>query len=308
MTGILALQESSPFPLKSLLLLLAAFLSWSKPAMAATSIRDLGLQQVVEVKERRWGAKAGYQFSILGRSSPFFNDEPITAKAKSLVMVNSAYLNTHFGNHAFGSGIMRYTAGAVFSRTNHLQSFIDWIDHDAQTAFLEASIYTQGNWVTRFGMRGARLVTLQNGETQFSEIAPMLSIAKVYYPGTKHYLSIQLSGDYSLSDSIEIPGTSWTSDRLNHWTVGLQFQHSWMFTDSLSLNSFAGASYNGYGKGINKDRTDKAYTTGTSLQWAFLRFFTVAGYGEFLSRDSSLGTYSFSNWDGGLKFNASIGY
>ena len=305
MTGIPAPQESFPFrllPFTAILLLGASLLN------GAASIRDIGLQQVVEVKERHWGAKAGYQFSILGRSSPFFNDEPIPDKAKSLVMVNSAYLNTHFGNHGFGRGIMRYTAGAVFSRTNHLEEFIDWIDHDAQSAFFDASLYTPGNWIYRFGARGSRLVTLEDGETQFSEFTPMLSLTRVFYPGTKHYFSFQLSGDYALTDSLEITGTDWTADRLDHWSAGIQLNHSWMFTNSLSLNSFGGFSYNGYSKGINRDRKDTAYSASTSLQWHFLRFFSVAGYGEFLSRNSSDSTYSFDNWDGGMRFNASVGY
>jgi len=283
---------------------------WLLPNLTfgAASLQDIGLQQVVEVKEKHWGAKAGYQFRIIGRTSPFFNDEPIPDKAKSAILINSAYLNGQFGNHWLGAGMMRYSAGVAVTRTNHLEDFIDWIDHDSQTAFLEASYFTSKNWVSRLGIRTSRLVTLEDDETQFSEFAPMFSIAKLYNFGSRQYLSIRWLSDYSFTDSLEVAGTDWTEDRLNHWSTGLQLQHSWIFAQNWTLESFGSLQYNNYSKGINKDRDDTAFSLGTSVDWEFLKFFNIGLYGEYLRRHSSIDTYSFNNWDGGLRFNAAIGF
>jgi len=305
-------QAHSTFPSYLLRALLAGFV-WlsvnSKTRLEAThSLQNLGLHQVVKVKEKHWGIKGGYQLKLHGRSSPLFNNEPIPDKAKSLVMANSAYLNGFVGNHWFAGGMMRYSTGLSYTRTNHLEDTIDFIDHDSQTAFLQASYFNSSNWIARFGLNTARLVTLEDNLTQFTEFSPMLSLAKVFQPNASHYLTINWNWDYSFTDSPEYPGTLWTDDRLNHWSTGLKLQHSWLFFQNFSLDSFTGVSFHDYSRGINSDRQDTAFSAGTSVEWAFLRFFTVAGYAEVLSRHSTIGTYSFTNWDGGLKFNASFGF
>lgn len=275
---------------------------------SAASLQDLGLQQVVKVKNKSLGGKAGYQFRLIGRSSPFFNEQPIPDKAKSVVMMNSLYLNGYVGNHWLGAGVVRYSGGLALTRTNHMEDLIDWIDHDSQTAFLEAAYFTPGNWITRVGVRGARLITLEDNEEQFSELAPMFSIAKVYRPGKSQYLSVRWLSDYSNTDSLEIPGTAWTDDRLDHWSTGLQIQHTWLFTKKWTLESFGSFQYNDFKNGINQDREDTALSLGTALDWDFLQYFSVGGYAEYLRRNSSNDTYSFTNWDGGLRFKANIGF
>ena len=297
---------SEAFPNSKVFAVLTTFLLGISSLSGTASLQDLGLQQVVEMKQKSWGGKAGYQFRLIGRSSPFFNDEPIPDKAKSLVMMNSVFLNGQLGSHWMGTGIVKYSAGLAFTRTNHLEDLIDWIDHDSQTAFLEAAYFTPGNWITRAGIRGSRLITVEDGEEQFSEMAPMFSVAKVFRPRKNQYLSVRWLTDYSNTDSLEIAGTGWTDDRLNHWSTGLQFQHTWLFPKEWTFESYGSAQYNQYSKGINKDREDTALSIGSALDWEFFRYFSIGGYAEFLKRNSTNGTYSFSNWDGGLRFKANL--
>ena len=301
----------------SMLFIVAFLLGLGKtvtiPANGAASLNDLGLQQLVEVKEKQFGVRSGYRFEILARSNPFYLDINGGDAANVPIMSNRLYVLGEAGNYGIGMGVMKHTAGLVYTRTNFMSGLLDVFDHDTQTFFLDNTYLRTGNWALSAGIRGTRIVNTADGEKDYSGWTPNVSIGKLFQPGTRQSLWIRWRNSLTFSEitGLAVDGSPFkglTDDRLNHWSSGLGFTHGWAFAKNWTLDSRGSLDLSQYSKGANQDRNDKLLNLGTAIQWDFLRYFSMAGFLDYSRRFSNLDKYSFSNWDGGVRLNADIGF
>ncbi len=291
------------------LLTYCVFLGLSVGAsLSAASLNDLGLQQVIEVKKKRFSANAGYRFEVLGRSNPFYIEGPVGDAAKVPVMSNSAFLFGEGGNYGFGSGIMKHSVGIIWRRTSYLKELLQVFDHDTQTLVIDNSYYSSSRWAWSLGARGTRLVNVNDGITDYKGWSPNFSVGKLFQPSRSQHVWVRWRSHYSLSTIQGIAGTDQTVDRLNHWNTGLSLTHAWALSDHWRLDSHGGLDASRYREGANRGRMDTMLGAGTAVSWGFLRFFSLAGFVDYSHRFSNQGHYEFSNWDGGLRFNADIGF
>ena len=301
----------------SMLFIVAFLLGLGKtvtiPANGAASLNDLGLQQLVEVKEKQFGVRSGYRFEILARSNPFYLDINGGDAANVPIMSNRLYVLGEAGNYGIGMGVMKHTAGLVYNRTNFMSGLLDVFDHDTQTFFLDNTYLRTGNWALSAGIRGTRIVNTADGEKDYSGWTPNVSIGKLFQPGTRQSLWIRWRNSLTFSEitGLAVDGSPFkglTDDRLNHWSSGLGFTHGWAFAKNWTLDSRGSLDLSQYSKGANQDRNDKLLNLGTAIQWDFLRYFSMAGFLDYSRRFSNLDKYSFSKWDGGVRLNADIGF
>jgi hypothetical protein len=296
--------------------------SMTTPANGAASLNDLGIQQLVEVKEKHFGVRSGYRFEILARSNPFYLERPERNgedAATVPIMSNRLYVLGEAGNYGMGMGVMRHTAGLVYTRTNFLAGPpLDRFDHATQTFFLDNTYLRTGNWALGAGIRGTRIVNTADGEKDYSGRTPNVSIGKLFQPGTRQSLWVRWRSSLTFSEVYIEPNsestdtklikTFWPEDRLNHWSSGLGLTHGWAFSKNWTLDSRGSFDLSRYSKGANEDRNDTLLVLGTAIQWDFLRYFSMAGFLDYSHRFSNLDKYSFSNWDGGVRLNADIGF
>jgi hypothetical protein len=279
------------------------------PANGAASLNDLGRQQLVEVKEKHFGVRAGYRFEILARSNPFYLEDRVPDGANIPIMSNRLYLSGEAGNYGIGMGVMKHTVGIVSSRTNYLVSPVDKFDHDSHTFFFNNTYLRPGNWALGAGIRGTRIVKTAGGEKDYSGWTPNLSVAKLFELGTRQHIWVRWLNSLTFSDVfITKPSSIFPADRLNHWSSGLGLAHGWAFSSHWTLDSRGGLDLSRYSKGPNQGRIDTQLSLGTAIRRDFLRYFSMAGFLDYSHRFSSLDNYSFSNLDGGVRLNADIGF
>ena len=276
----------------------------------AASLNDLGIQQVVEIKEKHFGGSAGYRFQILGRSNPFYIEGPVGDAAKAPVMLNTLYVLGEVGNYSMGPGVAKHSAGIFFSRTSYLKELLEVFNHDTQTLFLDNTFLRPGNLAFSAGIRGTRLVNADDGVTEYTGWSPNISIGKLFHPGRSQHLWVRWRNNLTYSNIQGIAGTDLSEDRLNHWSTGLGLTHGWAFARAWSMESHGGLDVSRYSKGTNQDRADTLLSLGTALRWKFWRYLSVAGFVDYTHRSSSGTTidYDFNNWDGGLRFNTGISF
>jgi hypothetical protein len=278
------------------------------PANGAASLNDLGLQQLVEVKEKQFGVRSGYRFEILTRSNPFYLEGPVGDAANVPIMSNRLYVLGEAGNYGMGMGVMKHTAGLVYTRTKFLAELLDGFNHDTQTFFLDNTYLRTGNWALSAGIRGTRIVNTADGEKDYSGWTPNVSIGKLFQPGTRQSVWIRWRNSLTISEITGLAFGGLTDDRLNHWSSGLGLTHGWAFSKNWTLDSRGSLDLSRYSNGANQDRDDTLLNLGTAIQWDFLRYFSVSGFLDYSRRFSNLDKYSFSNLDGGVRLNADIGF
>jgi hypothetical protein len=278
------------------------------PANGAASLNDLGIQQLVEVQEKHFGARAGYRFEILSRSNPFYLEGPVGDAANVPIMSNRIYVLGEGGNYGIGTGVMKHTVGLVYTRTNFLSGLLDGFDHDTQTFFLDNTYLRTGNWALSAGIRGTRIVNTVDGEKDYSGWNPNVSIGKLFQLGNRQNLWVRWRNSMTFSEITGLAVSGLTDDRLNHWSSGLGLTHGWSFSRNWTLDSRGSLDLNRYSQGANQDRDDTLLSLGTAIKWDFLSYFSIAGFLDYSRRFSNLDKYSFSNWDGGVQLNADIGF
>ena len=249
---------------------IAACCTTVSPAWSAPTLDDLGLQQVVEVKEKHFGGSTGYRFEVLGRTNPFYIDGPVGKAAKAPVMTNTAYAIGEAGNYALGMGVMKHTAGLVYGRTSYLRELLEVFNHDTQTLFLENTYLHPGNWAFSVGLRSVRLVNVEDGVTDYRGWSPNFAAGRLFRPGRSQHLWVRWKHDWAFSKVQGIPGTGLTEDRLDHWSSGPCLDYAWQFSENWGLRSHGGLKFSNYSRGANQDRNDSRIDLGTSLQWTFL--------------------------------------
>ncbi|MEK9984685.1 MAG: hypothetical protein VW879_08070, partial [Opitutae bacterium] len=169
---------------------LIAYFALSLNAWSAASLNDLGLQQVVEVKEKHFGGAVGYRFEVLVRSNPFYIDGPVGKATKAPVMHNTAYAIGEAGNYGLGMGIMQHSVGLVYGRTSYLRDLLKVFNHDNQTLFIDNTYLYPGNWAISVGFRNMRLVNVDDGVTDYQGWSPSLSLGRLFLFSGGHQLSM----------------------------------------------------------------------------------------------------------------------
>ena len=288
-----------------ILLSLGVFLSADS---RAATLNDLGLQQVVETKDRRYGGHIGYRFEILSRSNPFFLNDPIEDAAKAPLMLNKAFAVGEAGNYSFGMGAMKHNIGIIYNRTSYLSETLERFNHDTKTVFLDNVYLHSSNWTFRAGLRGVQFTNTNDGATAYNGWSPGISVARLFRLGIRQHLVASLRQSWTFSETPDFSLLPDEENRLDHSSTSLSLDHSWLLSENWTLRSHGGFKRSPYRKGSNQNRKDHILDIGTSLDWGFNDYFSTSAFLDYSNRVSSQDMYSFRNWDGGLRFNASVSF
>jgi len=283
---------------------LIAYFALNLNAWSAASLNDLGLQQVVEVKEKHFGGAVGYRFEVLVRSNPFYIDGPVGKATKAPVMHNTAYAIGEAGNYGLGMGVMQHSVGLVYGRTSYLRDLLKVFNHDNQTLFIDNTYLYPGNWSISVGFRNMRLINVDDGVTDYQGWSPSLSLDRFFLFSGGHQLSMHLRNEWKFSEIQGVPMTDLTQDRLNHWSTDFGIDHKWQLFDTFSLRSHGGVKFSKYSKGSNRDRNDTLLGIRSSLYWTPSKLLSASIFVDHTNRLSSLDRNTYTNWDGGLRLES----
>jgi len=292
----------------SVLLLLKLFFGAAPSQFAAATLNDLGLQQVVETKTKNFGGNFGYQFEVLGRSNPFYIDGPVGKAAKASLITNKAFAVGQFGNYSFGTGAMRHNLGIVYDRTSYLPELLEVFNHDTKTVFLDNVYLHSLSWTFRAGLRGVLFANTNDGSTAYKGWSPYVSAGRLFRLSQRQHLLVGLRQSWTFSKTPDFSFIPDEESRLDHLSTSLSLDHSWRFSEAWTLRTRCGFKRSAYSTGSNHNRKDSLLNIGTSLDWAFSDYFSTSAFLAYSNRGSNQGKYAFRNLDGGLRFNASLGF
>lgn len=273
--------------------LAAATLANAQPAPDGQS--EIGVQQAVQTDDSTYAGAAGYEFQYIGRSNPFYVDNPVGDAAKSRVMVNTFFGTVSLPEVANAGPLQNSSVGVVHQTFRYQEDLLTVFDYDVTSAYYKTDIdATLRGWKPSFTLAYSRIEIAEENLEAFDGFVPSFSLAKKI----GGYLAT-IKTAYGITDIKG--GAAEDADRLNAWNTGLTLHHHHAFGDRIGLASKANLTYSYYTEGTNDGRDDFLTSAGTSLYYALNKYVRADLFADYSRRTSSNDLYKFNNWDGGLR-------
>ena len=269
---------------------------------AAVGQAEIGVQQAVE-SSKGPQVSAGYEFQYIGRTNPFYIDNPVGKAAKSKVMLHTFYGAVELNDTDLTKRVTRNVIGVMHQSVRYQESALTGFDYESQSIFYKGDLQAIGDWNPSFGLGYSRIEISEVNVEAFDGVSPFLSASKNY----GDYLATVKTA-YGFTDIKG--GSSSDADRLNSWTTSARIDHLYGINTRMGLKSALNLSYSYFNEGSNSGRGDVLFGAGTSLYYTINKYLRADLFADYTRRSSNGVTvdYGFNNWDAGLKLNAAYSF
>lgn len=269
---------------------------------AAAEQAEIGVQQAVESSTGPQ-VSAGYEFQYIGRTNPFYIDNPVGDAAKSKVMLHTFYGAVELNDADLSKRVTRSVIGVMHQSVHYQEDELSGFDYESQSVFYKGDLQQIGDWNPSFGLGYSRIEISEVNVEAFDGVSPFLSASKNY----GDYLAT-VKTSYGFTDIKG--GSSSDADRLNSWTTSARIDHLYGLNTRMGLKSALNLSYSYFNEGSNNGRGDVLFGAGTSLYYTINKYLRADLFADYTRRSSNGVTvdYGFNNWDAGLKLNAAYSF
>ncbi|MGF1484377.1 MAG: hypothetical protein ACFBZ8_08430 [Opitutales bacterium] len=281
------------------------------PGFLQSETEDLGLQFLVQLRERRWHIDAAYDFQYYFTNN-FFLVEPDTplGEASTTVMTHTFDAGIDYGPFRVAGGELNWYSGVQYQRYLHgigADEDFDDFDFDSQLLFTELEYRFWKRWVARAGVQYQRLVAFRDDFDEFYyDLGPYVRLRGTYRLGRSHVLvpSAGVHWRFTNVNSLGLQPIN-VNDR---WESDLSLNYFYIWRQ-LTVGAFGRFEWSQYAQPPFADRDDYVGTAGGSINYSITNWLSARVYGLYEARESDEPTTTdYRRWDVGFALNASYRY